>query len=69
MKKSVIKFSNELHIANWNRVNLTHLPNNTTNSVITPAMFNRECKEFDDGILPNEHDLYLGERYAQYITL
>ena len=64
MKKYTMKFTNELDAAKWNRVNLTHLPNNNTNSIITPAMFKRECKEYDEGILPNEHDLYLGERCA-----
>lgn len=64
MKKYTMKFTNEVDVAKWNRVNLSHLTNNTTNSIITLAMFNRECKEYDAGILPNEHDLYLGERYA-----
>lgn len=33
------------------------------NSFITKAMFDRECKEFDDGTLLVSHDTYLGERY------
>lgn len=64
MKKFTKKLTNSLDTANWNRVKLTHLPNNTTNAVISPAMFKRECTEYDAGILPHEHDLYLGERYA-----
>lgn len=64
MKKFTKKLTNSLDAAKWNRVILTHLPNHTTNSAISPAMFKRECAEFDAGILPNEHDLYLGERYA-----
>lgn len=64
MKKFIMKFTNELCNATWVRVKLTHLPNYTTNSTITPAMFKRECDEYDAGILPHEHDLYLGERYA-----
>lgn len=64
MKKYRMKLSNSTANAMWNRVKLTNLPNNTTNSYITPAMFKRECEEYDNGILPFEHELYLGERYA-----
>ena len=64
MKKFRKKLTNTLDDAKWNRVKLTHLPNSTTNSVITTAMFKRECNEYDAGILPVEHDVYLGERYA-----
>lgn len=64
MKKFSMKFSNSVSSATWNKVKLTHLPNKTTNCVISPAIFNRECDEYDCGILPQEHDLYLGERYA-----
>lgn len=64
MKKFTMKFTNELFNATWVRVKHTHLPNYTTNSTITPAMFKRECAEYDAGTLPFEHDLYLGERYA-----
>ena len=63
MNKCVIKASNTISDAKWNKVKLTHTGNHTTNSTITPAMFNRECAEYDAGILPEEHDLYLGERY------
>lgn len=59
-----MKATNSVMPANWCRVKLTHTGNPTTNSVITPAMFKRECEEYDAGILPDEHDLYLGERYA-----
>ena len=62
MKKYRMKMSNTVGSATWNRVNLTHLPNKTTNSYITPAMFKRECEEYDAGTLPFEHDLYMGER-------
>lgn len=58
------KLSNEVNTANWNRIKLTHLKNSTTNSTITPAMFKRECEEYDSGTLPFEHDVYIGERYA-----
>lgn len=64
MKKFTMKFTNALDSAKLARVKLTHLPNYTTNSTITPAMFKRECAEYDAGTLPFEHDLYLGERYA-----
>lgn len=58
------KLSNDVNSAKWNRIKLTHLKNSTTNSTITPAMFKRECKEYDAGTLPFEHDVYIGERYA-----
>lgn len=64
MKKFTMKFTNALDSAKWPRVKLTHLPNYTTNSTITPAMFKRECVEYDAGILPFEHDRYLGENYG-----
>lgn len=64
MRKFTKKLTNSLDPANWNRVKLTHLPNSTTNAVISPAMFKRECAEYDAGTLLCEHDLYLGERYA-----
>lgn len=64
MKKYKMKASNAISDAKWNKVKHTHVGNLTTNSVITPAMFKRECAEYDAGILPEEHDLYLGERYA-----
>lgn len=59
-----LKLSNEVNPAKWNRIKLTHLKNSTTNSTISPAMFDRECKEYDAGTLPFEHDVYIGERYA-----
>ena len=59
-----MRFSNAVCSAIWNKVKLTHLPNKTTNGVINPAIFKRECAEYDNGILTNEHELYLGERYA-----
>lgn len=64
MNKRIIKASNAISHAKWNKVKLTHTGNPTTNSTITPSMFNRECAEYDAGILPEEHDLYLGERHA-----
>ena len=64
MNKRIIKASNTISDAKWNKVKPTHAGNPTTNSTITPAMFKRECAEYDAGILPEEHDLYLGERYA-----
>lgn len=36
--------------------------NPTTNSSITEKMFKKECYLFDNGMLPNEHDKYMGER-------
>lgn len=36
--------------------------NPTTNCSIPEAIFKRECKEYDEGKLPHEHDLYIGER-------
>ena len=36
--------------------------NPTTNAAIPEAIFRRECKEYDEGKLPFEHDLYMGER-------
>lgn len=62
MKKYRMKMSNAICSAKWNKVKLTHLPNKTTNSYITPDMFKRECEEYDAGTLPFEHDLYMGER-------
>lgn len=64
MKKYYIKATNATADAKWVKVKLTHIGNPTTNSSITPAMFKRECAEYDAGILPDEHGLYLGERYA-----
>lgn len=64
MKKFTKKLTNSVEPAKCSRVKLTHLHNTTTNSVITPAMFNRERKEYEEGILPFEHYLYLGERYG-----
>ena len=64
MKKYRMKASNAITEAKWYKVKLTHIGNPTTNSTITPAMFKRECAEYDAGVLPEEHDLYLGERYA-----
>ena len=64
MYKYNIKASNAIFDAKWNKIKLTNIGNPTTNSTITPAMFKRECAEYDAGILPEEHDLYLGERYA-----
>lgn len=62
--KHISKLTNEVNPAKWCRVKLTHLPNNTTNSTISPAIFKRECEEYDAGTLPFEHDTYIGERYA-----
>lgn len=64
MKKYRMKATNSVSPARWSKVKHTHTGNPTTNSTITPAMFKRECTEYDAGVLPNEHDLYLGERYA-----
>ena len=64
MKNYKMKFSNALGSSVWNKVKLTHLPNKTTNSVINPSIFKRECAEYDAGILQQEHELYLGDRYA-----
>lgn len=64
MKKYRMKATNAISDAMWNKVKLTHIGNPTTNSTITPAMFKRECAEYDAGRLPEEHALYLGERYA-----
>ena len=61
MKKYRMKASNSIYDARWTKVNKSSSGNHTTNSVITPAMFNRECKEYDAGVLPNEHERYLGE--------
>lgn len=58
------KLTNSVETAKWNRVKLTHERNNTTNCILTADIFKRECKEYDEGVLPNEHELYLGERYA-----
>lgn len=64
MKKYRTKMTNSISTASWNKVKLTHLPNSTTNHSIAPHIFERECKEYDAGTLPNEHELYLGERYG-----
>ena len=60
--KFTMKLSNTVYPAKWNTVKLTHTGNVTTNSVITPAMFKKECLAYDDGTLPFEHELYIGER-------
>lgn len=62
MKKYRMKMTNSVSPSVWNKVKLTQYKNNTTNSVITPAMFDKEVKEYDNGTLPFEHDLYIGER-------
>lgn len=61
MKKYRMKATNSILPAKWCKVKLTHTGNNTTNSTITPAMFKRECAEYDTGTLPFEHDRYPGE--------
>ena len=61
MKKYRMKATNEVSVAKWNKVKQTHLPNITTNSFITPAMFKKECDLYDAGLLPTEHERYLGE--------
>ena len=61
MKNYRIRATNAVSTAKWNKVKLTHIGNNTTNSTITQAMFKRECDEYDAGVLPIEHDRYLGE--------
>lgn len=62
MRKITTKMTNRVDSAVWNTVKLTGAPNNTTNCVIGESIFKRECAEYDAGILPLEHDLYLGER-------
>lgn len=64
MRKFTIKATYSIAGADWNKVKLTHLPNTTHNYGISPHIFARECEEYDNGTLPNEHDLYLGERYG-----
>ena len=64
MKKYITIATNSVAPAKRNKVKLTHLPNNTTNYGISPHIFSRECDEYDNGTLPNEHDAYLGERYG-----
>lgn len=64
MKKFTKKLTNSLDHAIWKQVNLNNLPNNTTNSTISPAIFKRECEEYDAGTLAFEHDTYIGERYV-----
>lgn len=61
MKKYRMKATNSVSPAKWNKVKLTHIGNPTTNSTISPAMFKRECAEYDAGVLPIEHDRYIGE--------
>lgn len=56
------KMSNAVDSAKWNKVNLTHRPNRTTNSSISDAIFKRECNEYDNGTLIVHRDLYIGER-------
>lgn len=63
MKKFKKKLTNSIDGANWSNVKPTNAGNPTTNSVITPAMFKLECKEYDAGILPFEHERYIGEIY------
>ena len=62
MKKFTKTLTNAEEPAKWNRVSHTHLPNRTLNSTISPAIFKRECAEYDAGVLPFEHGLYIGER-------
>lgn len=64
MKKCRKKSTNSIGSAVLCKVKLNHLPNYTTNATISPVIFKRECKEYDNGTLPFEHDLYLGERYG-----
>ena len=61
MKKYRMKATNSISPAKWNNVKHTHIGNTTTNSTITPAMFKRECAEYDAGVLLIEHDRYIGE--------
>lgn len=55
--------TNAVSCGTWSRVRLTN-NGTTTNSSISPQMFKRECEEYDNGTLPNEHELYMGERYG-----
>ena len=61
MKKYRMKATNSIAPAKWFKVEMKH-QTNTTNASISPAMFKRECEEYDNGTLPFEHDLYMGER-------
>lgn len=61
MKKYRMKVNNSVDNAKWCKVEHNHR-SNTTNATISPAIFNRECEEYDNGTLPFEHDLYKGER-------
>lgn len=63
MRKYAMKLTNTVSTAKWDKVKLTSVGNPTTNSVITPAMFKRECDEYDAGALPFEHEKYLGDTY------
>lgn len=63
MKNYKTKLTNAISTAKCNKVKLTHLGKPTTNSAITPAMFKRECAEYDVGVLTLEHEKYLGETY------
>lgn len=60
MKKYRMRASNNVSDAKWKKVKLTHLPQVTTNSGISVAMFKRECAEYDSGNLITEHERYLG---------
>ena len=61
MKKYRMKATNSVAPAKWFKVESNGYPN-STNASISPAMFKRECEEYDNGTLPFEHDLYMGER-------
>lgn len=62
MRKLTTKKTNRVEPAKLNTVKLTSAPNKTTNGVIRESIFKRECAEYEAGILPFEHDLYIGER-------
>lgn len=57
--KHIYKATNKVEKANWNKVEPIKHKNNTTNSHIPPHIFDRECAEYDAGVLPFEHDKYL----------
>lgn len=63
MRKYKMKLTNAVSTAQWDKVKLTHVGNHTPNSTSTPAMFKRECDEYDAGVLPFEHEKYLGDTY------
>lgn len=52
----------------FNKINRKGEQNRTTNYKISEGIQNREIEEYSEGILPAEHERYLGDYYAMSVS-